>query len=67
MSIQYTQFPWDTPLRVYTALRGQLNRAAEKADAGDWEEALAALDEARLGVQFLERFQRLNTAKRKAA
>lgn len=53
------------PLHAYVSLRKHLDRATAMADAGDWEESLAALDEARLAVQYLERFQRLN-AKQKA-
>lgn len=54
------------PPHAYVSLRKHIARAAKKADAGDWEEALASLDEARFAVQYLERHARLNS-KQKAA
>ena len=51
----------DTPLRAYIALRCQLNRAIDRADVGDWEEALASVDEARLTLHKLGRMARANS------
>lgn len=56
---------YDTPLRASIALRCHLNRAAEKADAGDWEESLASLDDARLTLNKLIRFARTKAGAQK--
>lgn len=62
MSIPYKPIPSDTPLRAYIVLRQQLNRAMAQAERGGWEDALAAVDEARLILSKLERFARARKA-----
>jgi hypothetical protein len=47
-----------TLLEQYVKLRKEITRAAQHADAGDWEECLSALDEARRVLVGLERDNR---------